>query len=113
MGAVSAMDDLSASAKLGIEQALAGRLQAAAKSRASKDEVHKAAVEFEASFLSQMFQHMFEDVGKDNMFNGGAGEESFKSFMVGEYAKLTAQTGKIGLSQQVEAQMLKMQEVSP
>lgn len=110
MSAISAIDNLTSGAKFGVEQAQAAS-NLSSRRPSTPDEVHKAAVDFEASFLSQMFQHMFEGVGEDNLFNGGAGEESFKSFMVGEYAKLTAQSGKVGLSQQVEAQMLKMQEV--
>lgn len=110
MSAVSAIDNLASGAKLGIEQAQASS-SLSSRHPSTRAEMHKSAVDFEASFLSQMFQHMFEGVGEDNMFNGGAGEESFKSFMIGEYAKLTAQSGRVGLSQQVEAHMLKLQEV--
>jgi flagellar protein FlgJ len=105
-------DSVTAGAALNLQEAQA-KQPSLANSKTSREQIHKTAQEFEASFLSQMFQHMFEGVGEDNLFNGGAGEESFKSFMIGEYAKLTAQTGKVGLSQQIEAQLLKLQEVTP
>lgn len=108
MGA--ALESLGADANLQLQEAQAKLPATSAK--VSREQIHKTAVDFEASFLSQMFQHMFQGVGEDNMFSGGAGEESFKSFMLGEYAKLTAQTGRVGLSQQIEAHMLKMQEVT-
>lgn len=109
MGA--ALESLGAGANLQLQEAQA-KLPATSANKVSRDQIHKTAVDFEASFLSQMFQHMFQGVGEDNLFSGGAGEESFKSFMLGEYAKLTAQTGRVGLSQQIEAHMLKMQEVT-
>ncbi|MDK9722008.1 MAG: rod-binding protein [Rhodospirillales bacterium] len=109
MGA--ALESFGAGADLQLQGAQAKLPATSAKT--SREQIHKTAVDFEASFLSQMFQHMFQGVGEDNLFSGGAGEESFKSFMLGEYAKLTAQTGRVGLSQQIEAHMLKMQEVTP
>ncbi|CAA6604529.1 Chemotactic signal-response protein CheL [Rhodospirillaceae bacterium LM-1] len=109
MSAANALDSLMSGANLALEQAQSKLPQA----KVSREQIHKTAQEFEASFLSQMFQHMFEGVGNDQVFGGGAGEDSFKSFMIGEYAKMTAKTGRVGLAQQIEAQMLKLQEVTP
>jgi Rod binding domain-containing protein len=111
MSQTSPFDSVTAGAAINLQD-VQSKLPVAGN-KASHEQIHKVAQDFEASFLSQMFQHMFEGVGEDNMFNGGVGEDSFKSFMVGEYAKLTTQSGKVGLSQQIEAQLLKLQEVKP
>ena len=78
----------------------------------SPEQIKKTAVEFETHFLAEMYKHMFASIQADEVFGGGAGEETFRSFMVDEYAKLTAQTGRIGLARQIEDHMLKMQEVT-
>ncbi|MBI4966809.1 MAG: rod-binding protein [Rhodospirillales bacterium] len=78
---------------------------------ASKAQIEKTARDFESFFLSQMYQHMFAGIATDGVFGGGHGEEVFRSFMLDEYAKLTARTGRVGLSQNIAAQMLRQQEV--
>ena len=60
---------------------------------AGGQDVAKAAQQFTGMFMSQMFTHMFEGVGKDNLFGGGQGEEMFKSVLVDEYGKAAAKQG--------------------
>ena len=67
--------------------------------------------EFEAVFLSQMLQHMFDGVETDEMFGGGEGEDMVKSLLVDEYGKLIARTGGIGVADYVKREMLSLQEV--
>ncbi|MBF0167736.1 MAG: rod-binding protein [Alphaproteobacteria bacterium] len=110
MSAQAAFDSLSASANLGLEQARSQR-PAVNQGKVSPEQIKKTALEFETHFMAEMYKHMFEGVGTDEVFGGGAGEETFRSFMVDEYAKLTAKTGRIGLARQIEEHMLKMQEV--
>lgn len=72
----------------------------------------KAAQSFEAVFLSQMMGHMFEGVGKDSLFGGGAGEEMFRPMLFDEYGKLMAQKGGIGIADTVMRTLIKQQEKS-
>ena len=75
------------------------------------DKVDAKAQEFEAVFLSQMLQHMFDGVETDEMFGGGEGEDMVKSLLVDEYGKLIARTGGIGVADYVKREMLSLQEV--
>ena len=73
------------------------------------ERTREAAEEFEAVFISQMMQHMFEGVDVDPMFGGGKGEEMFRSMMVEEYGKNLAAKGGIGIADQVQAKLIEMQ----
>ena len=77
----------------------------------STEQAQKVAKEFESLFLGQMMQHMMSGVGTDPLFGGGSGEEMFKSVMVDEWAKQATQAGGIGLSDSIQRQLLKTQEV--
>lgn len=70
----------------------------------------KAAQSFEAVFLSQMFGHMFDGVGKDTLFGGGQGEEMFRPMMLDEYGKLVAQKGGVGIADAVMRTLISQQE---
>lgn len=74
-----------------------------------REKIKDAAQQFEASFLSVMFQEMFAGLKSDGPFGGGAGEDMFKSFMAEAMAKQVAKTGGLGLSDTVAREMLKMQ----
>jgi peptidoglycan hydrolase FlgJ len=73
--------------------------------------IDEKAQEFEAVFLSQMLQHMFDGVETDENFGGGEGEDMVKSLLVDEYGKLIARTGGIGVADYVKREMLSLQEV--
>jgi Rod binding domain-containing protein len=70
----------------------------------------KTAQDFEAFFLSSMFQTMFEGVKTTGPFGGGHGEEMFRGMLMQEYGKSVAKTGGIGISDAVYKQILLMQE---
>lgn len=72
--------------------------------------IDKTAQDFEAMFATQLLQPMFEGVAVDPTFGGGHGEEIMRSFMLQEYGKLIAKTGKLGIAAQVKSEMLKAQE---
>lgn len=76
----------------------------------SEEALRKVAVDFEASFLSQMLKPMFEGLKTDGPFGGGAGEEMWRGFLVEEMGKQTARVGGVGLADKVLAHMLKAQE---
>ncbi len=75
----------------------------------SEAKIRESAQSFEAMFLSQMLSYMMPEMDKDNPFNGGKGEEVFKSFMTNEYANLMAKTGKTGIADMVAKEMIRIQ----
>ncbi len=101
-------------AKIGQEQGQTS----AAKSKAmqlqgaqSEAEINKVAEEFEAVFIAQMLQSMFDTVPKDEVTGGGYGEDVFQELLVDEYGKILAETGGIGIADDIKRQLLQMQEV--
>ena len=76
---------------------------------AKRGQIHKTAQNFEASFLTTMFETMFSSVKTDPVFGGGAGEDMWKGFLAEAMAKATAKRGGVGVSQSVEREMLKLQ----
>lgn len=82
-----------------------------ARPHASEAQIAKVAEEFESVFLSQMLQHMFDGVETDELTGGGHGEDTYRSLMVDEYAKMITKTGGIGVADHVKAEMIRMQEV--
>ncbi len=73
--------------------------------------MRKAAEDFEAFFISQMYQHMFAGVKTDGYFGGGHAEQVWRSMLIDEYGKITAKSGGIGIADSVMQFMLKTQQV--
>jgi Rod binding domain-containing protein len=69
-----------------------------------------AAEDFEAFYLSQTFEQMFQDVQPDSMFGGGQGEKVFRSMLFQEYGKQAAKAGGVGIADMVQKEILRMQE---
>lgn len=74
--------------------------------------VKQAAQDFEAVYIAQMLQPMFETVEVDPAFGGGSAEETWRGVMVEEMGKQIARAGGIGLAPVVEKEMLRLQEVA-
>jgi Rod binding domain-containing protein len=72
----------------------------------------ETAQDFEAQFLSQMIEHMFQGVGTAGLFNGGNGEEMFRSMLFDQYGKVLARAGGVGIADAVKREILKTQEVN-
>jgi Rod binding protein. len=87
-------------------------IQLTAEELAKRGQIQKTAKDFEASFLSVMLGQMFSEVGADAPFNGGAGEQAFKSFLSDAMAKQMVKAGGVGLSDRVAQEMLKLQGLS-
>jgi flagellar protein FlgJ len=85
--------------------------QSTGKKRLNAQQVDRAAEDFEAMFLTQMMQPMFEGVSTDGIMGGGQAEEVYRSFMLDEYGKLMARAGGIGVADHVRKELLKLQEV--
>jgi peptidoglycan hydrolase FlgJ len=69
------------------------------------------ATEFEGVFLSMMIKDMFSGLRTEGDFTGGFGEEMFRGMMADQYAEAIAQSGGIGLSDQIYTEILARQEV--
>jgi len=65
---------------------------------------------FEAMYLSEMLQPMFEGLKTDKVFGGGHGEEMFQSLAVNEYAKAMTASGGVGIAAAVQREILRLQE---
>jgi Rod binding domain-containing protein len=74
---------------------------------------HKAAQDFEAFFLQQTFESMFQGVGAGSLFGGGKGEQIYRSLLLQEYSKVAAQHGGVGVADAVQREILRHQEARP
>ena len=72
---------------------------------------HQAGEDFEAFFLSQVFEHMFNGVGNDALFGGGQSETIYRSLLLQQYSKVAAKSGGVGLADAVQREILRAQEV--
>lgn len=72
--------------------------------------IETAALDFEASFVTEMLKPMFEGIKADPMFGGGKGEEIFNGLMVDQYGKMVAERGGIGIADKVKSELLRLQE---
>ena len=75
----------------------------------TRERIKKTAREFEAAFIGQMLGPMFEGVETSAPFGGGPGESAFKSFLTEAIAKQMSAAGGLGLADDLQRQMLKMQ----
>lgn len=79
-------------------------------SAASPADALKTGQKFEAMYLSEMLQPMFEGLKTDKVFGGGHGEEMFQSLAVNEYAKSMTASGGVGIAAAVQKEILRLQE---
>jgi peptidoglycan hydrolase FlgJ len=77
---------------------------------ASAEEANKSAQDFEAFFLTQMLEHMFQGVPTDGFFGGGYGEGVYRSLMLQEYGKVLSKSGGIGVADMVNRELMRLQE---
>ena len=71
---------------------------------------HKAGEDFEAFFLSQVFENMYAGVGTDALFGGGNGETVYRSLLLQQYSKVAAKAGGVGIADAVQREILRAQE---
>jgi peptidoglycan hydrolase FlgJ len=72
--------------------------------------LRQAAQEFEATFLAQMLQPMFQGLETDGPFGGGQSESVFRGFLIDEIARAMARAGGVGVAPAIGAELLKLQE---
>jgi flagellar protein FlgJ len=81
-----------------------------ASARSDPNALRKQAVEFEAVYLTQMLQPMFDNLKSAEPFDGGFGEGVWRSLQVQEYGKALAKSGGVGIADAVARQLLQAQE---
>jgi Rod binding domain-containing protein len=72
----------------------------------------KTAEDFAAFFFSQSLESVFSNMGSDKMFGGGSGEEVYKSLLTQEYGKVMARSAGAGLTETVQREILRLQEMA-
>ena len=72
--------------------------------------LRKRAIEFEAVYLAQMLQPMFDDLKAEEPFGGGFGEDVWRSQQVQEYGKAIAESGGVGIADAIARQLIEAQE---
>ncbi|WP_282607964.1 rod-binding protein [Pelagibius sp. Alg239-R121] len=90
----------------------AGATALATKSAQKLENAKQAAEDFEAVFIAQMLGPIFDTLETDGPFGGGPSEKIYRSLMVQEYGKSIAKSGGIGISDSVQREILKLQEVA-
>lgn len=75
------------------------------------EQARKVAEDFEAVFISQMLQPMFQNLGAEKPFGGGPSEAMWRSMQVDEYGKAISKAGGIGIADNVFREILKTQEI--
>jgi len=73
---------------------------------------NKAAEEFEATYLSTVFDRMFSSIKTDGPFGGGNAEATWRSFLATEYANEVSANGGIGIADSVKAELVRLQEIT-
>jgi len=72
--------------------------------------MREQAVELEGVFLNTLVSQMFSGIKTDGAFGGGFAEETWRSIQSEQYAQQLAETGGIGLADQIMSEMLRIQE---
>jgi len=71
--------------------------------------IDKASKDFEAMFMAQMLQPMFDSVEVNETFGGGHGEEVMRGLLVQEYGKSLAANTDSKISDAVKSEMIRIQ----
>jgi flagellar protein FlgJ len=69
------------------------------------DPIRKAAQEFEALMLAQMFDHMFKGLETNTLFGGGHAESIYRSFLMQTIGEAVAESGGIGIAELIHRDM--------
>lgn len=85
-------------------------LKHAGMSDADRKAARDAAEQFEAVFIAQMLQPMFESIPTDGPMGGGHAEGMYRSMFVTEAGKEIARNGGVGIADSVYRELIKLQE---
>ena len=76
----------------------------------TKSRLTALAQDYEATFLSNMFSHMFDGIPTEGLGHAGSAEETWRGMLIGEYAKSVTKAGGIGLAKDIYASLVRLQE---
>lgn len=72
--------------------------------------IARKAQEFEAMVLAQMLKPMFDSAKTPSLFGGdGPEQDAFAAMLQDEYAKAIAARGGVGIADQVQAALIRLQ----
>ncbi|OUS05729.1 hypothetical protein A9Q96_11050 [Rhodobacterales bacterium 52_120_T64] len=80
-----------------------------AEPNAGRNKYKEVAVALEASFLAEMLKYSGHGESRSS-FGGGEGEDAFAGLLVREQATLMAESGGIGLAEQIIDSMMRRAE---
>ena len=75
----------------------------------SRDKAMEVAKEFEAMFIQEMLAPVFNELGTDGPFGGGAAEKAFRPMLLEQYARNISEAGGVGVAESVLGEILRMQ----
>ncbi len=79
----------------------------------AEDPLRKAAIDLEASFLTEMLKSAGLGKSREGFGSGGAGEDQFSSFLVRAQAEQIAKAGGIGLAESLYHALKETQNDNP
>jgi flagellar protein FlgJ len=68
----------------------------------------RQAEEMEGLFLNTLVSQMMQTIGKDSGFDGGFGEETWRSMQAEQFSQAIAESGGIGLADDITEDILAM-----
>jgi flagellar protein FlgJ len=74
--------------------------------------LRKQAQDLEGVFLNTLTKEMFSSIKTDGAFGGGFGEETWRGMQAEQLADSIAQSGGIGLADQITRNLLDIQEAA-
>jgi flagellar protein FlgJ len=74
--------------------------------------LRKEAKDLEGTFLNTLMSQMFNSIKTDGAFGGGFAEQTWRGMQSEQYASAMAQSGGIGLADQIMSNLLHVQEVA-
>ncbi len=90
-----------------------GSTTATASNSAFVSAIRKKAVELEGVFLNTLVSQMMSGLDANNGFGGGEGEQTWRSMQSELLANQIAESGGIGLADDIMRSLLARQEVQP
>ncbi len=101
-------NDAQTRAELTLQQNRMMALQRPLKSRENKEDLMKAAREFEGVFFKQLLSAMDKTVDRSGLLSGGSGEEMFRGMMYDKISEMSADRpggSGLGLAEMIYKQL--------
>jgi flagellar protein FlgJ len=74
--------------------------------------LRKQAQDLEGAFLNTLTSQMFSSIKTDGAFGGGFGEQTWRGMQSEQFASALAQSGGIGLADQITASLMDVQQAA-